>query len=543
MRGEGAVPWLRRRILEASGIPRRILPVSRRALGWLDRPYRRWVAAAVLLALVGAVGLVASSGFGSATAGQAQLAGRPVPAGEARIIAAAALSCPALTPAKLAGQLMAGSGFDANAKSSTGGVGLAGLTDADWDKWKPQSDAQRNDRAANINALAHLTCDLVGQVRQAGIGGDPWRLALGAYLSGIEAVRKAKDVPGPARGYVQTVVAHAAWYANEGGGGASPSVTPAPIGVVPSRGTAPKPVPDDYRQAVLAAGQLCPAVSPARIAAQLMASSGFDPNLLGAHGGQGIAQFTPETWARYTPFAASASPWDPSAAIPALGRTMCMLVGEMSGLSKDPYQAALVAFRLGPEAVRQAGGLPDALDLRDYSGMVSAYESYYGSDPRLGGKPAATANRPSSGTATTATAPPPTSLTTAAPPASRPQPSRPAANPPKPNWQTRTVVSTAVLRPGQAWTTNRLNFVLAKDGNILLYDQGRLVWQANSGGQGGAQLVFQADGNLVLYSVNNATVWSSNTPGNNGAILVLQADGNVTISSQGRTLWQTGTAS
>ncbi|TDC22295.1 hypothetical protein E1211_31535, partial [Micromonospora sp. 15K316] len=375
--GGGVRSRLRRALLRL-GVPRRLL----------GRPARRWTAALLLLVLAGAAGVVASSGFGSATAGQAPLlVGRPVPAGEARIVAAAALSCPALTPARLAGQLMAASGFDAAARTPAGS-GLAGLSDTSWERWKPGVTADRGDHAANVTALAHLTCDLVGQVRQAGVEGDGWLLALGAYHSGLAAVREAGGIPAPAREYVDTVAGYAAWYARQPLAGVdTPTTANGPVGVAPGRGTPATPLPDDYLAAVRAAGTHCPALSPARVAAQLMAASGFNPNLLGADGGQGIAQFTPERWARYAPFARTASPWDPGAAVPALGHTMCSLVDELDGVGKDPYLAALAAFRVGPEAVRQAGGVPENPVVRDYLTLVSTYASYYGADRRLAGPP------------------------------------------------------------------------------------------------------------------------------------------------------------
>ncbi|RKR86732.1 D-mannose binding lectin [Micromonospora pisi] len=544
--------------LAASARLRHITQLPQHALDRLDSPLRRWVAVGVLLVLLTATGVAASAGFGTATAEDSELAGRPVPAGQVELIAAAAHSCPVLTPARLSGQLMAASGFDLNGKSDSGGSGLAGLTDAAWDKWKPRASSRRTDPAASITALAHLTCDLVGQVRQAGIGGDPWRLALGAYHSGIAAVTSAKGIPGPARGYVNRVSAYATWYARRATGGSDPAGPTGPSSALPGQGTPAKPVPDEYIAAVLAAGRTCPALSPARVAAQLMASSGFNPNLLGPHRAQGIAQFTPQLWARYAPSAAATSPWDPGVAVPALGRTMCTLLGEVAALGKDQYPMALAAFRGGPEAVQRAGGVPDSAELRDYVRLVTGYVGYYEQDVRLGGKPAgtpkptatsgpSTSPRPGAGPSAphTSSAPPPAAggkPTTGSSSPARPPQTKPAA-PPKPDWQTRVVEGTSVLQLGQAWTTNRLNFVLAKDGNVLLYDQGRLVWQTRTGGRGGHHLVFQADGHLVLYTQSNATLWSSGTAGNNGAILVLQADGNVTISLGGRGLWHTGTAS
>ena len=34
-------------------------------------------------------------------------------------------------------------------------------------------------------------CDLVGQARVAGINGDPWQLSLGAFFSGMAALKVA----------------------------------------------------------------------------------------------------------------------------------------------------------------------------------------------------------------------------------------------------------------------------------------------------------------------------------------------------------------
>jgi hypothetical protein len=53
----------------------------------------------------------------------------------------------------------------------------------------------------------------------------------------------------------------------------------------------------------------------------------------------------------------------------------------------------------------------------------------------------------------------------------------------------------------------------------------------------------QNDGHLVLYDAGNGTAWSSGTAGNPGAVLILRADGNMVISLNGRTLFQTRTAS
>lgn len=281
----------------------------------------------------------------------------------------------------------------------------------------------------------------------------------------------------------------------------------------------------------------------ARIAAQLMAASGFDPEVLGEDGAEGVAQFRPELWRAYGP-SATASPTDPNTAVPALGVAMCALVQDFEQLDGEPYPVALAAFQWGTEAVREAGGVPDAPSLRTFAEMVSDYTAYYERDDRLAPRSATPTRRgPSSPSPTPGGSRPPSPNPTA--PGSNATNASPApttAAPPTPVWQERVVRSTTVLRVGQSWTSNRLQLTLADGGDIVLKDQGRTVWKSNTGGRGGKLLVFQADGNLVLYSRVGATVWSSHTPRNNAAVLVLRADGNVVISANGRTVWQTGTA-
>ena len=404
-------------------------------------PLRRGIAAGLLLGLAATAGVVAASGFGTATAGSTVPPGRPVPASQVQTIAAAALSCPMLTPTRLAGQLMAASGFDPAARVEGGGEGIAGLTPAVWDVWKPGTTARRADPTANIFALAHHMCDLSGQVRGSGVAGDEWRLALAAYRHGLPAVREAGGIPGRAEDYVDTGAHNTAWYAPQPECPRStPTPTPGPGGgVPPGTGTPAVPVPVEHQQAIRAAGKVCPAMTPARVAGQLMAASAFNPNLLGANGAQGIAQFDPAVWAEYAPRAAATSPWDPHQAIAALGVVMCRLITEVGEVGKgDAYPKALAAFQWGPAAVQRAGGVPDTPAVRDFVSLTQRYTGTYERQPPFGVTPPVTAERTSSPSGTpsapstgatpsrTAGDVPPTQATT--PPTSP----RPPASTPKP---------------------------------------------------------------------------------------------------------------
>ncbi|MFF5173321.1 ricin-type beta-trefoil lectin domain protein [Micromonospora sp. NPDC000089] len=375
--------------------------------------------------------VIASVSWGIATARDDKLTGRTVSAENLTAIRAAARSCPTLTPARLAGQLMTESGLDGRVKKTTsGGRGFAGLDDDRWKSWAPWPGADRTDPAANILALAHQMCDLSGQLRLAVIPGDPWRLSLAAFHAGLDRVREAKGVPSDAVTYVDDVSRYAAYYGELAAFGGSGTTRP------DAGRRQPKAVPASYVRLVVRAGSVCPEVPPAAVAAQLMALSGFDPNLLGDDGRRGIAQFLPEVWRAHGP--AGASPWDPQVAVPAVGAALCALRRDLVGLDGDPGLLALAAYRNGPTAVRQTGGeLDDATQA--FLRQVREFTDFYALDDRLR-VPAASASPSPTPPAprpkpTTTSAPTPTPTPTPAPPIPRPSapPStRPPAEPEKP---------------------------------------------------------------------------------------------------------------
>jgi Ricin-type beta-trefoil lectin domain/Transglycosylase SLT domain len=355
------------------------------------RPRRRTVviAASIVLAVAGAT--TAMVAFDLASADNSAVPGKEVDAATAQTIMLAALSCPTLSGPNLAGQLMANSGFDPNAKTADGRTGVAALTSTTFKQWAPSSHATATDAAANIYALAHYMCDLVGQTRQAGIRGDEWKNALAAYNSGVGAVRKAGGIPADARAYVDAVSGYAAWYALQpvfsgnpaSTGNAATALTATDVWPVVSDAAQ---VPTEDVAPILAAGSVCKQITPVRVAAQLMASSGFDPTKRATTGAMGIAGFLPDVWTQYA--SPSTSPWDPKAAISTVGRAMCDFVNQLSLMDQtDPYQLALAAFRVGPTAVRQASGVPKIASVQQFVSQVQLYVNTYGSDSRLTGAP------------------------------------------------------------------------------------------------------------------------------------------------------------
>lgn len=313
---------------------------------------------------------------------ETRIEGRPVPGTMLASIVLGTTSCPALTGPRLAAQLMAASEFEATAVSPTG-EGLAGMNAEEWKQWAPWPQAQRSDARANVLALAHQTCELIGRMRLAGVDADHWEAAVAAERVGAEAVTGAKKIPDSAAEHVDLVAGYANWYADEpqfaDGGVEAAAATSAPAGAT---------VPAEYLGAVREAGQICPmAVSPARIAAQLMALSTFNPNLRG-EGRHGIAQLTDEMWQQYAP-SRTASIWDPQASITALGTAMCDLNNQLSGIQlkgvdqADSYTLALAAFQWGMNAVRAEGGVPRNAAVPQLADQVDSFLPKYSADTRL----------------------------------------------------------------------------------------------------------------------------------------------------------------
>ncbi|MDP9796094.1 hypothetical protein J2S43_004606 [Catenuloplanes nepalensis] len=419
------------------------------------------------VAFTAAVACVVAAGIqvGPALA-EPKIEGVAVPAEVLPAIVVGVTSCPDLTGPRLAAQLMAASEFNTAARSATG-QGLAGLDDEGWKKWAPWSGAQRADVLANVLALAHRTCESVGQARSFGVEGDLWEAAVAAEESGLTAVVQAKRVPDAARAHVDTVTGYANWYADQPqftGEQAEPESSGAP-------GVNGETIPEEYVGLVVEAGKICPAASAPRIAAQLMALSAFNPNLRGHNGGMGIAQFTPEMWRLYRP-SANASVWDPKAAIPAMGSAVCSLRNQLSGLhleddgqAGDPGVLALAAYQWGMTAVRAEGGVPRNAFVAQLPDMVDSLAPVYEKDGRLipvtpSPSAAPTTAGPSSSSSPSPSAPgtPSPSPSGAAP--SSPAPSAPASSPaapawdPKASWVIKNVYSGRVIDvPGYQETT------------------------------------------------------------------------------------------
>uniref|UniRef100_UPI003217C9E0 transglycosylase SLT domain-containing protein n=1 Tax=Glutamicibacter creatinolyticus TaxID=162496 RepID=UPI003217C9E0 len=111
-------------------------------------------------------------------------------------------------------------------------------------------------------------------------------------------------------------------------------------------------VPVAFAPWVHAAPLLCPAaqISPAFIAAQLDAESGFDAAAVGLAGQAGPAQLTPQTAAAFlvdADLSGTASPHDIGDAVVALVRADCDLVDRLTAAGKPTDPETIAAAYIG----------------------------------------------------------------------------------------------------------------------------------------------------------------------------------------------------
>jgi hypothetical protein len=126
--------------------------------------------------------------------------------------------------------------------------------------------------------------------------------------------------------------------------------------------TLPTFVPARYRETILRAGARWN-VSPALLAGQLMAESGFDPGAGSPAGAQGIAQFMPSTAAAY----GLEDPYDPDAAIDAQAHLMSDLLRQFGSPA-----LALAAYNAGPAPVEACDCIPPYPETQAYVTRILA---------------------------------------------------------------------------------------------------------------------------------------------------------------------------
>ena len=95
-----------------------------------------------------------------------------------------------------------------------------------------------------------------------------------------------------------------------------------------------------------------------------------------------------------------------------------------------------------------------------------------------------------------------------------------------------------------------MTLVFQGDGNLVLYRgtgaDADALWASGTDGKGASKLAFQGDGNLVIYASHggkDVPIWASNTAGQGVATLALQDDCNLVLyDAAGKPRWASSTA-
>lgn len=134
-------------------------------------------------------------------------------------------------------------------------------------------------------------------------------------------------------------------------------------------GLAKGAVPAAYQTLVQKWGNLCPAINPALLAAQLYQESGFNPGARSPAKAQGIAQFIPGTWATHGVDGdgdGDRDVWDPEDAIPSAASYDCELAKYVKDVPGDVSANMLASYNAGAYAVIRYGGVPPYRETRNY---------------------------------------------------------------------------------------------------------------------------------------------------------------------------------
>lgn len=166
-----------------------------------------------------------------------------------------------------------------------------------------------------------------------------------------------------------------------GGGLAADAVTTGVPGAL-----RPGAVPAAYQPLIARAARTCSGVTGPVLAAQLDAESGWNPRAVSPAGAQGLAQFTPATWAiagRDGDGDGIRDPFNPADAITSQAAYLCQLLTAVTDdrtLIGDRLDLALAAYNAGLGAVQRYGGVPPYAETQTYLQQIRALIASY-ADP------------------------------------------------------------------------------------------------------------------------------------------------------------------
>ena len=139
-------------------------------------------------------------------------------------------------------------------------------------------------------------------------------------------------------------------------------------------------VPAAYSAIVQKWGNLCSALNPALLAAQLYQESGFNPNAKSPAAAEGIAQFIPGTWATHGIDGNGdgvRNVWDPADAIPSAASYDCQLASYVKDVPGNVTENMLASYNAGSYAVIKYGGVPPYEETRNYVKTITTLEESF----------------------------------------------------------------------------------------------------------------------------------------------------------------------
>ncbi|ANB07188.1 peptidase P60 [Streptomyces ambofaciens] len=139
-------------------------------------------------------------------------------------------------------------------------------------------------------------------------------------------------------------------------------------------------VPAAYQSLVQKWGNLCPAINPALLAAQLYQESGFNPRAQSHAAAQGIAQFIPGTWATHGVDGdgdGDRDVWDPNDAIPSAASYDCSLASYVKDVPGNLTENMLASYNAGAYAVIKYQGVPPYKETQNYVQVITTLEKSF----------------------------------------------------------------------------------------------------------------------------------------------------------------------
>ena len=139
-------------------------------------------------------------------------------------------------------------------------------------------------------------------------------------------------------------------------------------------------VPASYQSIVQDWGNLCSAINPALLAAQLYQESGFNPNARSGADAEGIAQFIPGTWAAHGLDGngdGKRDVYDPADAIPSAASYDCKLASYVKHAAGNQTENMLAAYNAGAYAVIKYNGVPPYRETQNYVKTITTLEKSF----------------------------------------------------------------------------------------------------------------------------------------------------------------------